>query len=183
MVMNPIAAVGVVKRLAESFSVARRELDEVDRFLSLENPIQVVARKAHTNPDSEHNALARLASTPLLSLVVAETAQQLVLEGVTTDDPESAARLWWPWERNGLVSRQGALWSATIGYGTAHVIALPGETVYRDGRMQDDVWMGGFSPRDLHVEWGDVFQDEYPAFALRVVGQPGNRKNYRLYDE
>lgn len=183
MVMSPGVAVNVARDLIADAGVARRELDEIDRFLSSENPVEIVARKAHTDPAHEKNSLAQFSHTPLLQLVVSEVAQQMVLEGIDAGDDEATANMWRPFEVNGLVSRQYALWHATVGYGEAHVMVLPSDAVYPDDPRQGVAWMSAFSPRALFTSWNDPVEDDFPAFALRTIGQPGKKQFYRVYDE
>lgn len=183
MVMSATAALDVAKGLIGESQAARRELDEVDRFLAFDNPVDVVARKAHVSPSHEKNALARFSHTPLLQLVVSEVAQQMVLEGIDAGADDVSAAMWRPFEVNGLVSRQYALWHATVGYGEAHVMVLPGDTVYPDEPGRAKAWMSAFSPRALFASWNDPVEDAFPAFALRTIGQPGKKSVYRLYDD
>lgn len=183
MVMSPDVAIRVARDLIADAGVARRELDEIDRFLSSENPVEIVARKAHTDPAHEKNSLARFSHTPLLQLVVSEVAQQMVLEGIDAGDDAATANMWRPFEVNGLISRQYALWHATVGYGQAHVMVLPGDAVYPDDPSRAAAWMSGFSPRALFTSWNDPVEDEFPAFALRTIGQPGKKQAFRVYDE
>lgn len=181
--MSPGVAVNVARDLIADAGVARSELDEIDRFLSSENPVEIVARKAHTDPAHEKNSLARFSHTPLLQLVVSEVAQQMVLEGIDAGDDRATAAMWRPFEVNGLVSRQYALWHATVGYGEAHVMVLPGDTVYPEDPSRAAAWMSAFSPRALFTSWNDPVEDDFPAFALRTIGQPGKKQFYRVYDE
>jgi len=183
MVMGPETVVKVARDLIADADVHRRELDEIDRFLATDNPVEVVARRAHTAPSSEKNELVRLSHTPLLELIVSETAQQMVLEGITAGDEETTEAMWRPFERNGIASRQYALWHATVGYGEAHMMVLPGTAVYPDDPRRTMAWMSSFSPRDLHTVWGDRVEHEFPQFALRTIGEPGKTRVYRLYDE
>lgn len=183
MVMSPDVAVRVARDLVADAGSARDRLDEIDRFLSSENPVEIVARKAHTDPNHEKNSLAQFSYTPLLPLVVSEVAQQMVLEGIDAGADEETARMWRPFEVNGLVSRQYALWHATVGYGEAHVMVLPGDAVYPDDPSRSAAWMSAFSPRALFASWNDPVEDDFPAFALRMIGRPGKNQFYRVYDE
>lgn len=69
--------------------------------------------------------LERLARTPLLRLLIEDTAQRLVLEGITSDDHSSLDSMWAPWEANAMPSRQGALYEAMLSYGEVYAIVDP----------------------------------------------------------
>lgn len=161
--------------LATQADTERRRLDEIDRWLSSENPVEQHAR-AKESP--EKRGLADLSRTPLLRLIVEESAQQMILEGVTSGDREMA-RMWGPWERNGLPSREGALYEAALGYGLAYGVATPG--VDADGAPS--AVLRFHSPRDLYVVYTDPVEDEWPLYALRTINQPGGAAHYRLIDE
>lgn len=152
----------------------RERLDEIDKWLT-ENPIEAF-RRAHAKPDPEKDALAQLSHTPILRLVVEETAQQMDLESVNSPGRDTGA-LWAPWERNGMPSRQPALWGASLGYGYAYSTALPGVVAGATAAA-----LRCYSPRDLFAVYGDVVEDEYPLYALRTISQ-GRTTAYRFVDE
>lgn len=156
----------------------RQRLDGIDRWLSTDNPVEQF-RLAHQAPDVEKEQLARLAYTPILRLIVEECAQQMILEGVQSPGRDTAA-LWDPWERNGMPSRQGALFNATLGYGLAYTQILPGMV---PGDRADRAKITAVSPRDLFVVYADVVDDEWPMYGLRTIAQAGGSAHYRLLDE
>lgn len=164
--------------LAEQARLERVRLDEIDKWLSTDNPVEVY-RKAHTPPGDEKSELARLSYTPILRLVVEECAQQMVLEGVYSAGRDTKA-LWEPWERNGMPSRQGALFNAAIGYGLSYTQILPGMI---PGEQADRAAIRAVSPRDLYVVYADVVDDEWPMYGLRTIDQPRGAKQYRLIDD
>ena len=137
----------------------RARLDKIDRWLNTDNPVEQY-RAAHTPAGSEKDYLAGLAHTPLLRLVVEECAQQMVLEGVYSAGRDTRA-LWDPWERNGMPSRQGALFAASLGYGLAFTTVLPGMV---PGDPADRATIRPVSPRDLYVVYADPVEDEWPMY-------------------
>lgn len=165
-------------QLAEQARLERARLDDIDKWLSTDNPVEVF-RRAHSDPASEKEQLAKLSYTPILRLVVEETAQQMVLEGVYSSGRDTSA-LWEPWERNGMPSRQGALFNASIGYGLAYTQILPGMI---PGERVDRAAIRAVSPRDLYVVYADVVDDEWPMYGLRTIDQPHGVKHYRLIDD
>jgi hypothetical protein len=156
----------------------RARLDDIDVWLSKENPVEAY-RQAHAAPNPEKEALAKFSHTPILRLVVEECAQQMVLEGVHSTGRDTT-EMWEPWERNGMPSRQGALWNAAIGYGLAYTVTLPGQVPGDSARRAA---IRPVSPRDLFVVYGDVVDDEWPLYGLRTIRQGGGSAHYRLIDE
>jgi hypothetical protein len=158
----------------------RERLDAVDKWLTTDNPVEVF-RKAHQPANAERTALGKLSYSPILRLVVAECAQQMDLEGVYSPTRDTKA-LWDPWERNGMPSRQGALFSASLGYGYAYTATMPGFIPGEMVRTPRAV-IRTFSPRDLYAVYGDVVEDEWPLYALRTIGNPARPAAYRFLDE
>lgn len=156
----------------------RARLDDIDVWLSTENPVEVY-RQAHTPANSEKEILAKFSHTPILRLVVEECAQQMVLEGVHSAGRDTGP-MWEPWERNGMPSRQGALWNAAIGYGLAYTLTLPGRV---PGDRADRAVIRALSPRSLFVVYADVVEDEWPMYGLRTIVGPRRTVYYRLIDE
>lgn len=135
-----------------------------------------------TRPDDDRKKvkeqLRRLSGTPLLRLIVEETAQHMVADGVISDAGRDTRPMWGAFERNGFPSKQGGLYTAALTYGEAYVLALPGRAPTVDG---DAAVLSMFSPRSLLVAWGDEADDEWPMYALRTIPQ-GETTAYRLID-
>lgn len=171
--------------LLPKFDTERNDLDEIDKWLTGDNPID---RAGHEDPNGRKSELRSLARTPMLRQIVEQLAQQLVLESVSviSGDEESARRLWAPYENNGLPSRQGALYEAAIGYGHAYGLALPG--VAPDGKMKnlapgsDAALITFLSPRQMYVVPSTDPFDEWPMFGLWRIPQAGGIALYRLID-
>lgn len=162
--------------LAPKAQRERARLDEIDKWLTSENPVEQHRRAQES---AEKHALADLSRTPLLRLVVEVAAQQMILEGAVSDRGEAAsARIFEPFNRNGLPSRQGALYKASLGYGLAYETVLPGV----DATGAPRAVIKPMSPRDLFAVWGDDIDDEWPLFGLRTIPQ-AKGKHYRLIDE
>lgn len=159
-------------------------LDGIKQWLDGDNPVE---RAAHQDPNRPKAQLADLSRTPMLRQIVEQLAQQLVLESVSAGSDDAArARLWSPWESNGLPTRQGALYEAAIGYGYAYGLVVPGESP--DGRqrlLEPDMARAAIrflSPRSLYVvESSDPFE-EWPLYGLWTIPQEGKRPLYRLIE-
>lgn len=132
------------------------------------------------NVVSDKLKLEGLAHTSLLDLIVEYASQQIVAEGFTVPTGE-APQMWLPFERNGIPSRQGALWRATLAYGQAYGLALPGST---NPLMQDSTaYMRAFSPKRFGAVYQDEIDDEFPMYAYRVIPQKGSKQLWRVYDD
>ena len=127
--------------------------------------------------DKEKATLRELAHTSLLELVVEYSAQQLVVEGVSADS-EDLPEMWAPFEKNGLMSKQGSLFADTLRYGATYGLVLPGE----DTNGEAHAYMRGFSPKYFGAIYGDLVDDEFPRWAYRKIPQ-GRNTHWRLYDE
>lgn len=184
--MRPSDVVELVRDdLLPKFDAERHELDQIDRWLTGNNPVD---RPAHTDPNAMKSSLRSLARTPMLRQIVEQLAQQLVLESVsvTSGDDAAARRMWSPWENNGLPTRQGALYEAAIGYGSAYGLVLPGITP--DGRdrvlspRQDAALATFLSPRQMYVVPSSDPFDEWPMYGLWRIPQSGRSAVYRLIE-
>lgn len=173
--MTPDAVLELIgDSLIPAAQVERNSLDVIDKWLN-DNPVEAF-RRAHERPNAEKEALARLGHTPILRFIVEETAQQMDLEGVHSGNRDTTA-LWRPWERNGMPSRQSALWNASLGYGYAYTVTLPGALEGEAAAV-----IRAVSPRNLHAVYADPVEDEWPMYALRTIPQ-GRTTHYRLLDE
>lgn len=174
--MNPTDVLALVgDDLAGKAQKERRKLDDIDLWLTSDNPVE---QHRHAQASPEKRALADLSRTPLLRLIVEELAQQMILEGVTSGNRDTDS-LWEPWERNGMPSREGALYETAFGYGLAYATALPGV----DGDGGRRAVLRPMSPRDLFVVYGDPVEDEWPLYGLRTIPQAANTVQYRLIDD
>lgn len=134
-------------------------------------------RVIRARKDNEKQTLAELSHTSLLSLIVEYTAQQIVAEGVSATSGD-AQHMWVPFDRNGLPSRQGALWTAMLKYGEAYGLALPGTDATGPG-----AYMRAFSPKNFGAVYANPVDDPYPMWAWQVIPQPNGAQAWRLYDE
>lgn len=183
MVMAASKVVDLVNSELGPIGARQLELDQIDQWLTAQNPMDEY-RRAHSAENPEKNRLGKLSATPILELIVAEVAQQMIVGriGVGDGDEAAASRLRRPWDANGMPSKQYALWHAGLAYGLAHVLVLPDRTMRPRGG-QGGACLLPFSPRQLFVKWGDPLEDEYPMWAIRLVGKPGEWTGMRVYDE
>lgn len=131
----------------------KSSLDRIDRWARWNpEPIDLPAKASQ-----EHRALRELSETPWLSLVVTTIAQQLIVEAVRSSEVEDAAKIWKPWQRNGMRSRQAGIHRSALNYGYSYASVLPG-----DGGAV----IRGRSPRDVYAVYQDPAVDEYPMYYI-----------------
>lgn len=183
--MTPANIIELVQdELIPASQKERRRLDDIDQWLSTDNPLEAVRREGKRF-NAEKAALTRLSYTPILRLIVDECAQQMDLEGCYSGGRDMTA-MFLPWERNGLPTKQGPLWRAAIGYGYSYTLTTPG---FLPGQNGDFAAIRAYSPREMFALYGDVVEDEWPLYALRTItGQrkPGTAEQataYRFIDE
>lgn len=125
----------------------------------------------------EHKGLAAIARTPLLPLVITNTAQALYVDGYQAPDATADAAGWATWQANDMDMRQSALHRAGLGHGLAYATVLPG----RDSAGPRSV-IRGVSARKMVAVYADPAEDDWPMFALRRESS-GNHYLWRVYDE
>lgn len=158
-------------RLLPAFDTEKTRLDRIDRWYRKDpEPI-----KLPRDATDEHKALLALARTPALGLVVTTVAQTLFLERVYSERTaaDETSVLWKPWERNGMHARQIPLHRAALAYGLSYTLTLPGDTGAK---------ITCHSPMSSMAFYGDVVEDEFPTYFLRVIPQ-SNGRVLRLVDE
>ena len=129
--------------------------------------------------DVEKATLRELSHTSLLQLIVEYTAQQLVVEGVSSGTQDTKA-IFRPFEQNGLPSKQGALHRAVLSYGLAYGLTLPGRPNLWGPQVP---FMRGFSPKNFGAIYADPVDDEFPMWAWRVISQGQGNQHWRVYDD
>ena len=151
-------------RLVPLFDTERTRLDRIDHWYRW-NPEAVKLPRTATEEDKY---LASLARTPWLWLVVKTIAQTLFLERVYSGRlaPDEVGPIWAPWDRNGMHAKQIPLHKAALAYGLAYTLTLPGDT----GAV-----ITCHSPRESLAVYGDVVDDEFPMYFLRVIPQARGR--------
>lgn len=170
MVMSQRAVLGLTNDvLLPGWRLERARLDIIDAWWRWK-PEQV---RLPARATKDHKDLRDLADSPWMRLLVTTLNQQLEAELCRTSRPEpdeeAVARMWAPWQRNRMRSRQRAIHSGALAFGYAYTTVLPGDS----GAV-----IRGRSPRDLYAVYEDPVVDEYPAYFVIVSG---NR--YTVVDE
>lgn len=117
----------------------------------------------------EVRRLAKVCRINLMGLVVDVMAQSMAIDGFRRPMDGEDAAPWGIWQANKMDARQSGIIRATLAYGTAYGVVLPGDTA---------PVMRGVSPRRMTTLYGD--DPDWPNVALEVDG-PGPAR-YRLYD-
>lgn len=130
----------------------------------------------------EKSRLKGLSRTGLLGLVVDYCSQQLAATGVLSErGVDAAERMWKPFDRNGMPTRQGALYTSVLMHGAAYALVLPGQVPTLNGPVSQ-AYIRPFPSDKLFCVYGDLVDDDFPMYALRTIPQ-AKGPIYRLYDE
>lgn len=182
MVMSPGDLVELTTdQLLPALADEQLRLERIDLWYRGRNE----AVEAPHRADEELKRLIKLATTPWLGLVVTNVAQNMRVSGYRTPEMRTGedgnpadltSPSWRRWKANGLDKRQGALHRATLAYGSAYGLALPGVDQMTGERM---AVMRGVSPRKMLAFYQDPAEDDWPMYALRWMGG----RNYRVYDD
>lgn len=130
----------------------------------------------------EYRWLIKRAKVNILPLVVTVVAQSLFVDGYRPAKADKNAKAWEYWQANRMDGRQHGLHRATLKYGIAYNLVLP-------GRMADQPMpvITPKSPRRMTAFYEDPVDDEWPLLAVEVKTEnvaPGKaRKVVHLYDE
>jgi hypothetical protein len=160
----------------------RERLDRIDAWYRWKaEPIRI-PRSA----TPELKQLAELSRVPWLGLVVTSAAQAMYVDGYrsrldpatpTITDGEHRGP-WQTWLWNDMDQRQIAIHRATLAYGHAYMVVLPGEDFMGEKRAV----MRGVSPRKMIAVYEDPAQDDWPKYAMQCEKQ-GGRYAIRVYDD
>lgn len=163
--------------LLPQYETERTKLDVIDGWLRW-TPEEI---KVKRTTDRELRYLKEISQTPWPRLVIETTAQAIKAEGIYAADrrPEDLHAMWGPWDRNDMETKQGAIYRASLGYGLAYGLALPGvDSFGRPGAS-----MTAHSPRDFFALYEDLIEDEFPTWGVRIIKQPKGAVHYRVYDD
>lgn len=160
-------------RLAPLYLSEKARVDALDLWVRGEQPAVEMPRKAN----AEHRKLAELARTPLIPLVITNTAQGLFVDGYRSPDAAENESSWRTWNANDLDMRQAAIHRAALGHGLAYATVFPG--VDEEGSRSV---IRGVSARKMVAVYQDVAEDDWPMYAMRV-DVSGSKRMLRVIDE
>jgi hypothetical protein len=162
---------GVVEQVRQLLVLRKAEaekLDEIHAYWRGKQDYPILP----ANVPREVKHLARMSRVNMVTLVVDVLAQALFVDGFRA--PRAAGndeQVWDIWQANGMDSKQIGLHRATLAYGAAYEIVLPGEP---------HPVMRCVSPRNLTAAYMEL-DDEWPVYALEAR-RHGRQVDYRLYD-
>ena len=159
--------------LAPRLTRQRMEADSIDSWLRPE-----LTRGFSVPPKAsrEHRALADLARTPGLGLVVTNVTQAMYVDSIVSEDGD-AKDLWRLWMDNGMAAHQIANHRCMVSYGQSFGLVLPATM-----NGVESARMRCLSPRRMAVEWDDASTDPYPTMALESLSADKETEQWRLYD-
>lgn len=182
------AVIELVKdRLFPAWEGERAHLDRIDCWYRWHQESISLPRSA----TPELRELEKLSKVPWLGLVVTAAAQAMYVDGFRTAldtkdrDEDGAGEFadtppWRTWLVNAMDRRQVAIHRAMLAYGISYATVLPGTDPLTGERQ---AVIRGVSPRKMHALYDDPAEDDWPTYALRVVGSKGDDHLVRLYDD
>jgi hypothetical protein len=156
----------------------QRRLSKIAAYMSGRQDSVYVPRGAR----QEYRWLIKRAKVNILPLVVTVVAQSLFVDGYRPERTDQNAKAWTYWQANRMDGRQHGLHRATLKYGVAYTLVLP-------GRLADQPMpvITPKSPRRLTAYYADPVEDEWPQYAVEVKTEnlpDGKRRQVvYLYDE
>lgn len=161
----------VFGRLRSKLTTQRQSCDAVDSW------VKPVARgfSVPRNAAPEHRALADLARTPWLRLIVDNVAQAMYVDRIV-DSNGTSDELWRLWHANGLQSSQISLHRCFVTYGHAYSVVTPAVS-----RGVDTAKIRFMSPRRVAVEFADPGASLYPSAALEATSDHDGGTRYVLH--
>ena len=173
--IQPLTA-EAVRHIAEGLKTVldtqRRDADNVDSWIS---PNSAHGFRTPPKASREHKALADLARTPWLGLVVTNVAQAMYVDNVVGAEG-AVPDLWNVWLDNNMQAHQVANHRAMVAYGHTYGVVMPA----MDNGV-DTARMRCLGPRRMACKWNDPGTDLYPEFALEALSASARERRYRLY--
>ena len=173
--VQPLAA-EAVRTIAEALKAKldrqRMDADNIDSWIS---PGDAHGFRTPPKAGREHKALADLARTPWLSLVVTNVAQAMYVDSVVGAEG-AVPDLWRIWLGNSMQSHQVANHRAMVAYGHTYGVVMPAT----DNGV-DTARMRCLSPRRMACSWVDAGTDLYPEYALESLSASERERRFRLY--
>lgn len=178
MALSEGQAADYAKRLLVLREDEQRRLSKVAAYMRGRQDSVYVPKGAR----QEYRWLIKRAKVNILPLVVTVVAQSLFVDGYRPERTDKNAKAWEYWQANRMDGRQHGLHRATLKYGVAYCLVVPGKM---DGRSSPVITPK--SPRRLTAFYADPVEDEWPLYAVEVKSEnlpDGKSKQVvYLYDE
>lgn len=130
----------------------------------------------------EYRWLIRRAKVNILPLVITVVAQSLFVDGYRAEKSDENTKAWAHWQANRMDARQHGLHRASLKYGVAYTLVLPGTLAGGSAPV-----ITPKSPRRMTAFYADPVDDEWPELAVDVTLRnttPGKQQQVvELYDD
>ena len=173
MTLSESDAVDYAKRLLKLRDQEQPRLQKISAYMRGEASSVYVPKGAR----QEYRWLIKRAKVNILPLVVTVVAQALYVDGYRPAGGDGNARAWEWWQANRMDARQHGLHRATLKYGIAYNVVMPG----KPGPV-----ITPKSPKRMTAFYEDPVDDEWPLYAVEVAvrnGIKGRVRQVRLYDD
>lgn len=174
MALKEAQAPDTAKRLLALREEEQPRLKKVAAYLQGQQDSVYVPKGAR----QEYLWLIRRAKVNILPLVVTVVAQSLFVDGYRPERTDKNAKAWEYWQANRMDGRQHGLHRATLKYGLAYTLVLPGHLA---GQPMPVITPK--SPRRLTAFYSDPVEDEWPLYAVEVKTEnlPDGKKRQVVY--
>lgn len=155
-----------LQKIIDQASTPNRDIALADKLMNLGSEYSestVISVGGGYDKETEKRRLRAISSTPIVRLLVEQTAQQMVADGVSSQKTADTRSMWEPWEKNGLPSAQTSLYVAALTYGEAYAVVLPGLDAPQAS-------IRCYSPKMSTVHYEDMAGDEWPQWAAICLG-------------
>nr|DAY29516.1 MAG TPA: PORTAL PROTEIN [Caudoviricetes sp.] len=155
-----------LQKIIDQASTPNRDIALADKLMKLGSEYSestVISVGGGYDKETEKRRLRAISSTPIVRLLVEQTAQQMVADGVSSQKTADTRSMWEPWEKNGLPSAQTSLYAAALTYGEAYAVVLPGLDAPQAS-------IRCYSPKMVTVHYEDMAGDEWPQWAAICLG-------------
>ena len=155
-----------LQKIIDQASTPNRDIALADKLMKLGSEYSestVISVGGGYDKETEKRRLRAISSTPIVRLLVEQTAQQMVADGVSSQKTADTRSMWEPWEKNGLPSAQTSLYAAALTYGEAYAVVLPGLDAPQAS-------IRCYSPKMMAVHYEDMAGDEWPQWAAICLG-------------
>lgn len=178
MALSEGQAADTAKRLLALREDEQRRLNKIAAYMRGQQDSVYVPKGAR----QEYRWLIKRAKVNILPLVVTVVAQSLFVDGYRPERADKNAKAWAYWQANRMDGRQHSLHRATLKYGVAYTLVLPGKLADQPMPV-----ITPKSPRRLTAFYEDPVEDEWPLYAVEVKTEnlpDGKRRQVvYLYDD
>lgn len=173
MALSEKDVVDTSRRLLRMREVEQPRLKKISAYMRGEASSVYVPKGAR----QEYKWLIKRAKVNVLPLVVTVVAQALYVDGYRPAGGDDNADAWDIWQANRMDARQHGLHRASLKYGVAYNVVMPGKPL---------PVIAPKSPKRMTAFYEDPVDDEWPEFAVEETIRnsiKGQTRSVRLYDD